>query len=172
MFRLTLAQGAYYSAFTVGCVGIVYSCYNLINVCCAHPHLSFGLTGYPPGQTRDRVDIFIHSIELNPFLPHGPTLIGSAASYPRILRNDYGSLRPGACFTGIMARLCHRLLNLSIFPRFRAVSSQNKGVVPCIQASWVILHSVCRRTAGAFLGPDPSPGNDCCRNPTFRPSLP
>lgn len=100
-FDLPLPRGAYYSVFTVGCAGIVYSCYNLISVYFPHLHSSFELTGYHTGQARDRVDIFIHSIELNPFFsPRGPTSTGSAVSYPRISTN-YDSPHPGTRYTGI-----------------------------------------------------------------------
>ena len=36
-FQLTFVQGVYYSAFSVGCVGIVYSVYNLVKVFCLSP---------------------------------------------------------------------------------------------------------------------------------------
>ena len=65
MFRLTLVQGAYYSIFTVGCAGIVYSCYNLVRVCFARPSSVPWVNRNPLGQIRDRVDISVASIELN-----------------------------------------------------------------------------------------------------------
>lgn len=146
MPRLTSVQGVYYSAFTVGCVGIVYSCYSLITVCGLPLDLFFELTGHPPGQARDRVDVLIDSIELNPSLP----CMGGTPSAVLPLTREYHQLTITLCtmahFSGTRARLSrlcalrsdltpemmrsfqHRIR--ALFPLSRARESGLPGISP------------------------------------------